>query len=598
MNQEKTAPDKIKISSKLFPKNLSIKTLIFSAAVWFLCIVVFGISLIVATGGFRGQVDSTNFGNSNLFTDILIGSIGIGVLSFIVAVLSMAAALLSFFKLITFHKSLLGIIFFVPKFFLVMATLPLILIWRIFRQSKTRFGKKFLLAAVVGATLLPVWVGVYIIVGKLGAYQLGYIPEDTTIVGTGSMYPTWPKGDAGKTPAELTKQIVGTAGFLRYPNGLVVFEKRIFGHDIGRGDIITFRNLATEELTEKTSGDPAGLLKRVIALAGDTIELRDGLVYLNDTPIKEQYVAKPHTTFGEAFLKECQKVTVPENNVFAMGDNRMGSADSREIGFVPISDIDYILPYRDQKGKLDKNWHDTTNDLDDSSKPKIDRNQFVELLNAKRKENGAGKIEYDTKLEKSAELRGKAILKFDDYTYEATISGYPMEKSMADAGYWNSYWWEVIIPGYYDADGLIEDYLDRDTSDAKKNWFDKKFQDIGIAEVEGTVNGCPTQVIIVQVAGYIPATYDPDVVQSWRDSLNNLNDIIPSWEKAKGWDYINQQDLARLLDLLYRERTIASNILSKEEARQWLSKADNDSIDEYEKLAKESFSLANKLNGK
>ncbi|KKR58334.1 MAG: hypothetical protein UU02_C0024G0001, partial [Candidatus Woesebacteria bacterium GW2011_GWA1_40_43] len=241
---------------------------------------------------------------------------------------------------------------------------------------------------------------------------------------------------------------------------------------------------------------------------------------------------------------------------------------------------------------------DTTNDLDDSSKPKIDRNQFVELLNAKRKENGAGKIEYDTKLEKSAELRGKAILKFDDYTYEATISGYPMEKSMADAGYWNSYWWEVIIPGYYDADGLIEDYLDRDTSDAKKNWFDKKFQDIGIAEVEGTVNGCPTQVIIVQVAGYIPATYDPDVVQSWRDSLNNLNDIIPSWEKAKGWDYINQQDLARLLDLLYRERTIASNILSKEEARQWLSKADNDSIDEYEKLAKESFSLANKLNGK
>ncbi|KKR57924.1 MAG: hypothetical protein UT96_C0012G0021, partial [Candidatus Woesebacteria bacterium GW2011_GWC2_40_30] len=90
------------------------------------------------------------------------------------------------------------------------------------------------MAAVVGATLLPVWVGVYIIVGKLGAYQLGYIPEDTTIVGTGSMYPTWPKGDAGKTPAELTKQIVGTAGFLRYPNGLVVFEKRIFGHDIGR----------------------------------------------------------------------------------------------------------------------------------------------------------------------------------------------------------------------------------------------------------------------------------------------------------------------------------------------------------------------------
>jgi signal peptidase I len=454
------------------------------------------------------------------------------------------------------------------------------------------------LTVIAGITLLPAWIGGYSVVGRLGAYQLGYVPENTTIVGTGSMYPTWPKGDIGKTPAELVKQIVGTAGFLRYPNGLVLAGQRLFGHQIGRGDIIIFHNQATDDLNKKVSGVAAGLMKRVIALSGDTIELRDGLVYLNNKPIKEQYVAKPRTTFGEAFLKECQKVTVPENSVFAMGDNRMGSADSREIGFVPISDINYVLPYGDQKGKLDKNWHDTTNDLDNSSKLKIDRNQFVELLNVKRKENGASPIKYNTKLEKSAELRGKAILKFDDYSYEATSSGYTMEKSMADARYWNSYWWEVIIPGYYDAGGLIENYLDRDTSDAKKNWFDKKFQDIGIAEVEGNVNGCPTQVIVIQVAGYIPATYNPKDVQSWRDALNNLNNIIPSWENAKGKGWMNEQDLAHLLDLLYRERIIASNILAKEEARQWLSKADSDSIEEYNGLANESSALANRLNGK
>jgi len=435
-------------------------------------------------------------------------------------------------------------------------------------------------------------------VGVFGAYQLGYIFEDTTIVGTGSMYPTWPKGDVGKTPKELANQVVGSAGFIRYPNGLVVAGRRFFGHTIGRGDIITFRNQITEELSEKVYGEPAGLLKRIIAVAGDTLELRDGLVYLNNNPIKEQYIAKPHTTFGEAFLKECQKVSVPESSVFAMGDNRMGSADSREIGFVPVSDINYVLPYRAQLGKLDKNWRDTTNDLDSSSKPKINRNKLVEILNAKRKENGAGAIGYDNKLEKSAELRGKAILKFDDYSYEATKSSFPMEKSMADAGYWNTYWWEVIIPGYYDAEGLIEDYLDRDTSDAKKIWFDKKFQDVGVAEVEGTVNGCPTQVIVVQVAGYIPATYDPKTVQSWRDSLNNLNSVIPSWENAKGKGWVDEGDLIRLLGLLYRERTIATNILAKEEARLWLTKADNNSIEEYNKMAKESEVLANKLNGK
>ena len=132
----------------------------------------------------------------------------------------------------------------------------------------------------------------------------------------------------------------------------------------------------------------------------------------------------------------------------------------------------------------------------------------------------------------------------------------------------------------------------------KKIWFDKKFQDVGVAEVEGTVNGCPTQVIVVQVAGYIPATYDPKSVQSWRDSLNNLNSVIPSWENAKGKGWVDEGDLIRLLDLLYKERTIATDILAKEEARLWLTKADNNSIEEYNRMANESEILANKLNGK
>ena len=84
-------------------------------------------------------------------------------------------------------------------------------------------------------------------------------------------------------------------------------------------------------------------------------------------------------------LKECQVVTVPKDEIFAMGDNRKGSADSREIGFAPIKDIDYVLPLSKQKGVLDKNWRDTSKDLDASSKVRLDKTRYVELLNEKEK---------------------------------------------------------------------------------------------------------------------------------------------------------------------------------------------------------------------
>ena len=153
------------------------------------------------------------------------------------------------------------------------------------------------------------------------------------------------------------------------------------------------------------------------------------------------------------------------------------------------------------------------------------------------------------------------------------------------------------MPGYYEAEELIEDYLERDSTDAKNAWFDKNFDDIGIAEVHGTLNGCPTQVIVIHVAGYIPATYEPNIVQSWRDAVNNLNSIIPSWENAKGKAWMNEQDLTHLLELLYKEKAIASNIANKMEKRQWLSKIEDSSITEYNNLTNESSNLARKLNG-
>lgn len=91
----------------------------------------------------------------------------------------------------------------------------------------------------------------------------------------------------------------------------------IFG-DVERGDVIIFES----DLTDN-SGNSKILIKRVIGLPGDTIEIKSGFVYLNGQKIDEPYVAEV------GMSGEMDKVTVGEGKVFAMGDNRRVSQDSR-----------------------------------------------------------------------------------------------------------------------------------------------------------------------------------------------------------------------------------------------------------------------------
>jgi len=83
-----------------------------------------------------------------------------------------------------------------------------------------------------------------------------------------------------------------------------------------RGDIIVFHNPST--LAED-------YIKRIIALPGDTVEIRDSLVYVNGAPIDEPYL-------NEVCDCSDQRRELGPNEYWVMGDNRNHSRDSREFG--------------------------------------------------------------------------------------------------------------------------------------------------------------------------------------------------------------------------------------------------------------------------
>jgi signal peptidase I len=115
-----------------------------------------------------------------------------------------------------------------------------------------------------------------------------------------------------------------------------------------RGDIVVFRNPYAADVDESfpeavvrnvlealgiRTAATDDLIKRIVAIEGDELEIRENAVFVNGRALVEPYLAP-----GSVMPDEGTRV-IPEGYVFVMGDNRSQSSDSRVFGPVPESDI-------------------------------------------------------------------------------------------------------------------------------------------------------------------------------------------------------------------------------------------------------------------
>lgn len=420
----------------------------------------------------------------------------------------------------------------------------------------------------------------FIIGGWFFLQTTGIFPVQVPVSGA-SMLPTLPEE--------------GFVDFQRY-----VQDDRfqaIISQDIEKGDIVVFENKQTADELKKQGKEESGFVKRVIGVPGDVVTIREGFVYVNGRPLEEPYILKPRSTFGATAIQDCNEVKVPEGKLLVMGDNRKVSLDSRQIGLIDRHDVKFYIPYEKQSARFAANWRDSSHDLDKIHESLFDVNEYLRLLNEERSKNNLKPLTYSSKLEQTAKLRSEVMLRYDDFDFDAPKSGYTMEDAMRDVGYANTVYGEFPMTGYYDAQELFDAFLEH--QNATKFLLNEDYEEIGVSTSVGELNGCPVQVVVQHLAGYVPPNYGDGEIQSWQDGLNKLKEVQPSWERVKTFDDFynqNKTDIDRINEIITTRIIRIEQIVKRMKANEWFTAEEKQWIEQDSDLAKEQNDIAQRLN--
>ena len=167
-------------------------------------------------------------------------------------------------------------------------------------------------------SVLRDWVESILVAFILAMFVRTFIVQAFKIP-TGSMRPTLVEGDL----ILVNKFVYGARlPFTNYWLPAVRQPKR--------GDVIVFI------YPENPKKD---FIKRLVAKEGETVEIKNGTIYVNEAPLLDNVFNRRYYYNRGEFAQEGQKIIVPKDSYFVMGDNSASSQDSRYWGYVPKKNV-------------------------------------------------------------------------------------------------------------------------------------------------------------------------------------------------------------------------------------------------------------------